>query len=283
MIKLSAFADEASSSIDGQIDALVRNKISLLELRSISGVNVKEFTVSQAKEYSKRLSDSGIGVWSIGSPLGKVDISVNINGYLDLVKHICSLANIFNTKRIRIFSFFNAYDQAEKVFEYLNTFTTIAKGYGVTLCHENEKEVYGDTVERVLKLKENVNELKFIYDPANFIQVGEIAVDCLDKLHGISDYFHIKDVISETDELVPAGYGDGKIDELISNIKDDKVLTLEPHLALFEGYNSIDSTKMKNKFKFDSNDQSFDFAVTALKKLLCNNGYKEINGEFIKD
>ena len=37
MIKLCAFADEAESSLDGQIAALKRNDISYLELRSIAG------------------------------------------------------------------------------------------------------------------------------------------------------------------------------------------------------------------------------------------------------
>ncbi len=283
MLRLSAFADEAGTSIESQMKALVRNNISLLELRSIGGVNVKDFTLSQAKEYAKQLIDNGIEVWSIGSPLGKVDISIDIKEYLECVKHICELANIFNSKNVRIFSFFNSYNQVDKVVDNLNAMVDVAKEYGVTLCHENEKEIYGDTVERVLRLKERVKGLKFIYDPANFIQVGEDADESLDSLHGLTEYFHIKDVIRETDELVPAGYGDGKIEKLLSMIKGDKVLTLEPHLALFEGYGSIDNTVMKNKFKFDSNEQSFDFAVKSLKELLVRVGYKENKGEYIKE
>ena len=41
MIKLCAFADEAESSLVGQIAALKRNSIPFLELRSIAGKNVK--------------------------------------------------------------------------------------------------------------------------------------------------------------------------------------------------------------------------------------------------
>ena len=81
-----------------------------------------------------------------------------------------------------------------------------------------------------------------------------------------TDYFHIKDVISSTQELVPAGFGDGKIDKLVDMIDKDVVLTLEPHLAIFSGYANIDNTEMKNKFTFSSNQEAFDTAVNAFCK-----------------
>ena len=119
----------------------------------------------------------------------------------------------------------------------------IAKEYGVELYHENEKEIFGDTAERVLKIMQNVKGLKYVYDPANYLQVGENADKTLDLLHEKTDYFHIKDVISEKGTLVPAGYGDGKIKELISRISNDKVLTIEPHLAVFDAYKSMTKRK----------------------------------------
>ena len=39
MIRLCAFSDEASDSLEGQIAALLRNNIKLTELRSVGGVN----------------------------------------------------------------------------------------------------------------------------------------------------------------------------------------------------------------------------------------------------
>ena len=55
MIKLCAFADEAESSLDGQISALKRNNIPYLELRSIAGKNVKDFSLEEAKEYANKI------------------------------------------------------------------------------------------------------------------------------------------------------------------------------------------------------------------------------------
>ena len=129
---------------------------------------------------------------------------------------------------------------------------------------------------------ENVEGLYYVYDPANFLEVGEDSQKTLDALHSTTDYFHIKDVIAETHQLVPAGYGDGRIGELVARIKDDKVLSIEPHLKVFEGYSDFDATEMNNKFHFKSNAEAFDAAVAAIKNVLVEQGYKEGNGGFVR-
>ena len=282
MIRLSAFSDEAASDLSGQISALKRNGIGYTELRSIDGKNVAKFTVAEAKEYAKRLAGEGVAVWAIGSPLGKADIDTDFSACLDEVKHVCALANIFGTDKIRVFSFFNAYEKRGQVFDYLSEMAETAAEYGAGLYHENEKEVYGDTAARVLELMENVRGLKFVYDPANYIQVGEDAETTLSLLHARSDYFHIKDVVKETGELVPAGQGSGEIAKLIGMIDGDKTLTLEPHLAVFSGYADIDHTEMKHRFAFSSNAEAFDAAARALKDLLFAAGYREEKGGFVR-
>lgn len=281
-ISLAGFSDEAGNSVQEQITALKMNGIRYVELRSIDKTNVLEFTENQSKEYYKQFVEQGIQVWALGSPLGKDDISIGKDALLDKAKRLFATANIFHTDKIRVFSFFNAYNQKEKVMEYLRLLVEKAKEYGVTLCHENEKEVYGDVKERVKELMDNVSGLKFVYDPANYLQVGEQAEETLNAFHAESEYFHIKDVLVSTDELVPAGHGDGRIQELINRIDRDVTLTLEPHLAVFDSFKSIDNTQMKHKFYFENNLSAFNFAANALKKLLMNAGYKEENGLFIK-
>ena len=282
MIKLSAFSDEAGSTLKEQINALNRNGISYMEVRSICGKNVSEFSIAEAKEYLTEMNDFGVSVWAIGSPIGKVDINVNYVEYKDKIKKVCELANVFKTDKIRSFSFHNAYGERNKVIDYLSQMVEIGNSYGVKFCHENEKDVYGDTLERVVDILDNVNGLKCVYDPANFVQCGQSADETISALHGRAEYFHIKDVINATGELVPAGYGDGKIEKIVNLINDDKVLTLEPHLAVFEAYKSIDNTEMKHKFSYKDAGEAFDSAVTALKNILFKAGYSEVKGEFIK-
>ena len=272
-IKLCAFADESSQSLQGQIAALTKNSIPYLEVRGINGKNVSAFTEQEAKEYNKQLKDNGIKVWSIGSPLGKVDIGVDFNQYKDTVKRVLQTANIFECDKIRMFSFFHAYNERNKVMDYLSQMVQLGNEFGVKMYHENEKDIYGDVAERVQDIMNTVSGLEFIYDPANYLQCGENADKTLKMFHSKTGYFHIKDVIASTGELVPAGFGDGKISTLVDMLDGSKVLTLEPHLAVFEGYSSIDNSEMKNKFCYSSNVEAFDAAVNALKQIIIGCGY----------
>ena len=167
MIILSAFADEASPSFEKQIEALKRNHIRYLEIRSVDGTNVADLTIEEAKAYQAILEQNGIFVWSIGSPLGKVEIDCDFDAYCEKVAHVCQLANIFKTDKIRMFSFFHAYERLDMVIKKLQRMVEIAKEYGVTLCHENEKDVYGDILERVEEISSAVPELALVFDPAN--------------------------------------------------------------------------------------------------------------------
>ena len=88
--------------------------------------------------------------------------------------------------------------------------------------------------------------------------------------------------MSETEQLVPAGYGDGQIPKLVRGINRDTVLTLEPHLKVFGSYAAIDGEEMKHRFRFASNGEAFDAAVKAMKDILAGEGYKEIDGGFVK-
>lgn len=279
MIRLCAFSDEVDDSLSGQIAALQRNGISLAELRSVGKKNVSAFFPKEAEEIRRRLHGEGISVWSVGSPLGKCEIGISDGEWAEQVKNICAIANALGTNRVRAFSFFHAYRQGGRVIERLNRAAEIAQSFGVTLCHENEKDVYGDTFARVSELMKNLHGWQFVYDPANFIQVGERAEETL-PLAAKCGYFHIKDVVERTGELVPAGEGDGRIGELIGAVSRDLVLTVEPHLAVFSSYAQIDGSEMKHKYRFDDSAQAFDAAVNALKGLLERQGWIKKNGGY---
>ena len=281
-LRLSAFADESDNRLEGQIAALHRNQLSLLEIRNLNGRNVTDLTDAEVRDAAALLRAEGIRVWSIGSPLGKVDIGVDPAQYLDKVRRTCDIAAGFGCDKIRMFSFFNAYDEPERVFDYLRQTVELGRSRGILMCHENEKKIYGDVLSRNFELLDRVEGLQYVYDPANFLQVGEKAEDTLKALRDRACYFHIKDVISATEELVPAGCGDGHIAELVSGIREDKVLSVEPHLAVFKGYAEIDGTALKNKYRFASKEEAFDTAVRALKDILRRAGYTEQEGAFVK-
>lgn len=282
MIRLCAFADEADSSLDGQIKALTKNNIHLIELRGVDGKNVLDLTNDEAKSAYEKLNQNGINVWSIGSPIGKVDIDTDFNEYEKKVIRVCELANIFHCENVRMFSFFKAYDSKDKVINYLKRMVEIGKKYNVKMCHENEKEIYGDVEPRCTDILNEVPGLYYVYDPANFIQCHQDPVKSLKMLYDRAHYFHIKDALTETGEVVPAGKGDGHLQEIVNRLSGDKVLTIEPHLKVFAGYANVDKTELRNKYEYKTNEEAFDAAVFHTKALLKNAGYQESEKGFNK-
>lgn len=284
MVYISAFADEASTAVAGQIEALKRNGLHMIELRGLDGVNIRNITVEQVQAYAAQFEQAGIRVWAIGSPIGKMDLDGDFETEKEDLRRLCKYAKIFKTDKLRVFSFYKAADQEDAVLARLGEMVAIAAEEGCKLYHENEKEIYGDTIAKVEKLMDRVEGLEFVYDPANYVEIDEDSLQAIERVLQRCAYVHIKDALMDSKEIVPAGLGDGKIREIIAALPQDRdiTLTLEPHLALFEGYAQIDPTQLKNKYTFESSDAAFDAATAALKGLLKEAGYMEKDGGFIK-
>ena len=215
-INIYAFADEASPNIDEQILALKRNGLQGLEIRNVDGVNVSDITLEKAKEVKQKLSSNGLVTWSIGSPIGKINIeNDDFSAHTEKLKHTLEIANILEAENIRMFSFYmpegkEISDFKNEVIERLGIMCDIASKSGVALCHENEKGIYGDIPERCLELFKALPYLKGIFDPANFVQSGVNTIKAWDMLKNHIYYMHIKDAKSGG-AIVPAGKGDGNI------------------------------------------------------------------------
>jgi sugar phosphate isomerase/epimerase len=157
----------------------------------------------------------------------------------------------------------------------------LASARGIRLCHENEAKIYGEFPREVCDLLDEIPELFGIFDAANYRMAGA------NIMHGIGAtlknfaYVHIKDAIFETKTIVPAGEGEGKIAEVLDAVdghtNERVILTVEPHLHVFDAYKDIDERKLRGKRVFNTSREAFDFAVNALKALLTENGY-ERNG-----
>ena len=104
-MKIYAFADEASPSIDEQIAAMKRNGLSGLEIRGVDGENVSVISLNKAREVRRKLEDAGLSVWSIGSPIGKIDIkNGDFDAHLDQLRHTLDVARELDEKNLRMFS-----------------------------------------------------------------------------------------------------------------------------------------------------------------------------------
>ena len=146
-MKIYAFADEANTQMDGQIAAMLRNHLNGLEIRGVDGTNVSDITLEKAKEIRDKLTAAGLSVWSIGSPIGKINIvKDDYPAHLEKFRHTLEIAKILEAKNIRIFSFYipenKPHEQyREEVVCRQKEKVSIAAGAGIELCHENEKGI----------------------------------------------------------------------------------------------------------------------------------------------
>ena len=105
-IRIYAFSDEASSDIDKQIKALLRNNLQGMEIRNVDGINVSDITAEKAKQVKNKLDTNGLCAWSVGSPIGKISITDDFGNHLDKFKHTLEIAKILDSHNIRLFSFY---------------------------------------------------------------------------------------------------------------------------------------------------------------------------------
>lgn len=268
----AAFADEAASRLSDQIQILKEHQIPYLEIRGVNGTNIADLTNTQAKEIQQILSDAGISVWSLGSPYGKISITEPFHKHLEQFRHGLELAQILGARHIRLFSFYcpagPKEHYAEEVMHRLEQFITLADHSGIVLCHENEKGIYGDTALRCQEIHQNFPTLKAVFDPANFIQCGQDTIDAWNLLSPYVEYMHIKDALPDG-TVVPAGKGSGQLPYLLKHYTG-KVLTLEPHLSVFDGFAGLEQEHPAalGHYSYPTSQAAFHAAFDALKTLL---------------
>jgi len=278
-IRLYAFADEASSNFDRQLAALERNGLQGVELRNVNGDNIVDLTPAQAREIRRKLEETGKIAWSVGSPIGKIDIDdANFSAHLDRLKNGLEVANILGAKKLRMFSFFlpEGMDPSlyrNQVMDRLGMLLETAKGSGVHLCHENEKGIYGDIAVRCLEIHKAYPELGGVFDPCNFIQCSQDTMAAWNMLKPHTTYMHIKDGLADG-SVVPAGCGIGHLKEIASDFiaAGGRDFSIEPHLAVFDGLSALERENQKSRvggqYIYESNDAAFDAACTAFKSLI---------------
>ena len=255
MIRLSAFADEISPDLDEQIAVLSLEHIHFLDLRGVWNTNVLDLTDQQVARIKETLDAHGIGVAAIGSPIGKVPIDSSFDEHLHHFERAITVAHAFQTPYIRIFSFYppaskeeagesgevNPAEYRDEVLRRLREMTARARAAGVILLHENEKDIYGDTIARCVDLLQSCDDTHFqvVLDPANFIQCGQTPYpDGYEALRPWLGYVHVKDARAGG-SIVAAGEGVTHWPALLQRLRADGYdgfLSLEPHLALAAQY-----------------------------------------------
>jgi sugar phosphate isomerase/epimerase len=265
-LKLAAFADEISPELDEQIRVCKANGVTHFELRGVYGKNVLDFDKPLRNEIKNKLIANGMGVASIGSPIGKVKITDDWNPHFDRFKIAVELAQFFGAPMIRIFSYYP--DDKGEILAYRDEVMRrmMAKAEyveaigGITLVHENEAKIYGEKGAQCADLMQTVNSPKMTsaFDFANFVQAKEKPLDAWPGLKSFTTHIHIKDALWADGKVVPAGKGDGQLEPILKDAFASGYrgfLSLEPHLQAHEQFSGFTGPDL------------FKTAADALKEL----------------
>lgn len=274
---LSAFADEYADNLIEQCQALNHFGVFYMEMRGVNGKNVSVLSKTELREAKKVLADYGVKVSSIGSPLGKLKLDGDLVGHLETAKRVFETANELDTKNIRIFSFYLPDGKTREeckgqVFDELEKIVKLSEEYGLTLCHENEALIYGESPEKCVELLEYFGgRMKAVLDMGNFVLDGYNPWNAYNILRKHIEYFHIKDALYAR-AIVPAGKGEAQIKRILEDYKvngeKDTFITLEPHLQTFGGLNALVGKAFENPYKYENQKVAFTDAVAKLKELL---------------
>jgi sugar phosphate isomerase/epimerase len=268
---LTGFADEISPELEEQLETLAQESIGYMELRSVWDTNVLDLSDDELDRIKYATAQRGLRISSIGSPIGKVPVTNPFGPHLERFRRALRAADVMEAPYVRVFSFFIPEDQEpghyrEEVIDRMGIMAGEAEDSGVTLLHENEKEIYGDVPSRCLDILAGVGSpaLRAAWDAANFVQCGVRPYkEGYAPLRPYVEYVHVKDALSGSDRVVPAGEGDGQLPETLSALRAsgfDGFFSLEPHLASAGVYSGFSGPEMFRK------------AAGAFKELLRRQG-----------
>ena len=271
MWTLTGFADEISPELEEQLETLAQESIGYMELRSVWNTNVLDLSDDELDRIKYATAQRGLRISSIGSPIGKVPVTNPFGPHLERFRRALRAADVMEAPYVRVFSFFIPEDQQpvhyrEEVIDRMGIMAGEAEDSGVTLLHENEKEIYGDVPSRCLDILAGVGSpaLRAAWDAANFVQCGVRPYkEGYAPLRPYVEYVHVKDALSGSDRVVPAGEGDGQLPETLSALRAsgfDGFFSLEPHLASAGVYSGFSGPEMFRK------------AAGAFKELLRRQG-----------
>lgn len=277
---LSAFADEITPDFDGQLEALKKLNIPLLELRGVDGKSFTQLTDAEVSAVGGKLKKAGIGLSALGSPIGKIAVTDDFEAHKALLDRIMDIGDRLDCRRIRVFSFYRGEGQSDEAFaetacRMLGELLDKADARGFMLCHENEKDILGDTPQREKALLDRFGgRLRAVLDSGNFAFCRFDPAPAYGLLKDYIDYMHIKDA-DEDGVIVPPGKGKALLEETLRLLNADYpdrelVLTMEPHLMMFTGLSSLSKLDdIRHKYSFSTPFEAFETATSAVREMLA--------------
>jgi Xylose isomerase-like TIM barrel len=254
---LSGFADEAANqkTCEQQFCAFAALGLRYYTLRFIdAGAGIQNVMQLAPESISRILElqlEYGLQVSSIGSPIGKVKLIDVADGttnrfvpfaeYLEKdVRRACELANTFDSKLIRGFSFYHPRgtppeDHLNQAIDQLGQIARVCNEQGLTFGLEVEANLIGQTGKLLKQLYDGVADpaMLLIFDGANLVCQGMSTEQVYDEYLAMKEgmgWLHVKDYqrpltrSSHVDEdslksFVPADQGDSGHEAIFRDMK----------------------------------------------------------------
>ena len=260
MTRLSGFADEAASGIDGQIEATRLLGWPCIEARGIDGTNIHDLSDADFDKVRAKLDKAGIVVNCFGSTIANWSKSVDepFDETLVTVERAIHRMKVLGTPFIRIMSYAILCDEGgraladqrkEERFRRLREICNRFLDAGITPVHENCMNYGGMSWEHSLEMLTAVPGLKLVYDTGNpgitpdyrkpFPYPNQDARECYEKLRDYIVHVHIKDGVRnpETGEENYFFPDEGVCDVagIVGNLLRsgyDGDFSIEPHMAV---------------------------------------------------
>ena len=252
-VLLGGFSDEAAidKTLDQQFAAFAAIGLQWLTIRFVdtgSGIkNVMSLEPSEIDIVKQKLDAYDLRVSCIGSPIGKVKLHdiddgtqnkfIPFDQYLEKdVRRACQLANEFDAKLIRGFSFYHPKDtdveeHINQATDQLGKTTERCAEYDLVFGLEVETNLVGYSGQILKRIHEAVNHpnLKLVFDGGNLVTQGYTTEEVFQEYTAMKPglgWLHVKDYrLADTtqrgtyideealDQYVPAtlgqsGYGD---------------------------------------------------------------------------
>ncbi|MCB2210361.1 sugar phosphate isomerase/epimerase [bacterium] len=241
---LSAFADEVATDLQIQLQVLRELDIHYLDLRSVDGVNVRDLTDRDVIRIRETLHRNAVRVACIASLVGKSAIDGPLDDVLSALDRVIEIGHALGTRNIRLFSFYppqictTADRYVDQAITRLERLIGLARRKDALLLLENEQGLVGDSLSRCYRLMRSLvgDHFRFLWNPANFVRVGEPQVTDhgWDLVGEYTAHVDIKDALLSDGSVVAAGEGDGQVKALLAHLQQsgyNGFLSLEPHLA----------------------------------------------------
>lgn len=266
-MELGIITDEVHTDFERACEAAAAWGLTLVEVRNVDGKNVSRLTDAEAQRAAATLQRLGLRVSAVASPVfksplderpvtGGLDFVVpgteTVAVQLELLERSCTLARLFGTRFVRVFTFLRlpwTEEVIDAVVGHMVTAAEVAARHGVVLAVENEPAcIVGSGLElgRFFEKLDSALEPRLqqhvgaLWDPGNALSIGE-EHPYPDGYNAVpSDrlvHVHLKDLGSEPGSFgsfVPLGQG--RIDyvgQFAALARDGYAgsVVLEPHYA----------------------------------------------------